>query len=346
MNPKISVIIPVYKVEPYIRQCLNSVVNQTYQNLEIIIVDDGSPDRCGAICDEYAQKDSRIQVIHKKNGGLSAARNDALKKVTGEWISFVDSDDWCELDLYEKAIAVAVKNQADIAMFSLFRNKDSKEERISAFDREFVSEDREFLLNLQLSALNYRYTPYCSAQNWYQGFPWDKLFRASFILENGLHFAENVQANEDVIFNICAFQYAQKVVFFDEALYHWRINPESIGHKYTEQRVNVDREIYAEIGRIGDQYNLPDKFYRALDVRIVTNTIALGQRCLFHKKRKGSIIEKIRYATKVLHSEPFYSAYNDVDRRKLGKIGKVVTLGHSGCLLYVAVVIIKCFHLE
>ena len=100
-TPKISVIVPVYKVEPYLRKCLDSIVGQTYQNLEIILVDDGSPDKCGEICDEYARRDERIQVIHQENGGVSAARNAGLKKVTGEWIGWIDPDDWAEPDMFE-----------------------------------------------------------------------------------------------------------------------------------------------------------------------------------------------------------------------------------------------------
>ena len=96
-EPKISVVVPVYKVEPYLRKCLDSIVNQTYRNLEIILVDDGSPDNCGAICDEYAAGDSRIRVIHQENGGVSSARNAGLSAVTGEWVGWVDSDDWLSL---------------------------------------------------------------------------------------------------------------------------------------------------------------------------------------------------------------------------------------------------------
>ena len=105
MEEKISVIIPVYNVEPYLRKCLDSVINQTYRNLEIIIVDDGSPDNCGAICDEYAARDDRVIVIHKKNGGVSAARNDGIRIASGKWITFVDPDDWCEPDYYEMLIS-------------------------------------------------------------------------------------------------------------------------------------------------------------------------------------------------------------------------------------------------
>ena len=99
-EPKISVIVPVYKVEPYLRKCLDSIINQTYRNLQIILVDDGSPDNCGAICDEYASKDSRIEVIHEENGGVSAARNAGLKLAAGDYIGWVDSDDWIEPDMY------------------------------------------------------------------------------------------------------------------------------------------------------------------------------------------------------------------------------------------------------
>lgn len=113
-NPKLSVIVPIYNVEPYLRQCLDSIVNQTYRNLEIILVDDGSPDNCGAICDEYAEKDERIFVVHKQNGGLSAARNDGIARATGEWITFVDSDDWCDTDYYEQLFK-ALENE-DLAM--------------------------------------------------------------------------------------------------------------------------------------------------------------------------------------------------------------------------------------
>lgn len=100
-NPLVSVVVPVYNVSSYLEQCLDSVVNQTYKNLEIILVDDGSTDDSGAICDRYAEKDSRIQVIHKENGGLSSARNVGLERITGEWALFIDSDDWIELNTLE-----------------------------------------------------------------------------------------------------------------------------------------------------------------------------------------------------------------------------------------------------
>lgn len=119
MNPvdtaKISVIVPVYKVEPYLDKCISSIVNQTYRNLEIILVDDGSPDNCPAMCDTWAEKDSRIRVIHKTNGGLSDARNAGMAIATGELMTFVDSDDWIAPDMYEHLYQRLAENNSDVA---------------------------------------------------------------------------------------------------------------------------------------------------------------------------------------------------------------------------------------
>ena len=114
-KPLISVIVPIYKVEPYLRRCLDSLLAQTYTNLEIIAVDDGSPDSCGAIADEYAEKDARIRVIHRKNGGLSAARNSGLEIAAGDYIGFVDSDDHVEPEMYETLLQLIETYGADIA---------------------------------------------------------------------------------------------------------------------------------------------------------------------------------------------------------------------------------------
>ena len=119
-SDKISVIVPIYKVEPYLRQCFDSIVGQTYRNLEIILIDDGSPDNCGAICNEYAERDNRVTVIHKQNGGLSAARNDGIAATTGDWIAFVDSDDWIETDYYEKLLAAVEIRNSDIVISGCF----------------------------------------------------------------------------------------------------------------------------------------------------------------------------------------------------------------------------------
>lgn len=132
-TPLISIIVPVYKVEPYLRRCLDSIVNQTYTNLEIILVDDGSPDNCPQICDEYATKDKRIVVIHKENGGLSDARNAGLDICKGEYISFVDSDDWVDNRYVEFLLNKAQKENADIVIGAIEKVFDNGEKHADPF---------------------------------------------------------------------------------------------------------------------------------------------------------------------------------------------------------------------
>ena len=151
---KISVVVPVYRVEPYLRRCLDSIVDQSYRNLEIILVDDGSPDGCGVICDEYASGDDRIIVIHQDNRGVAAARNAGLDIATGDWIAWVDPDDWIERDMFQYLIDGASRFQADIVICGM-RKTDRhaspatqyREERI--LNREQAL--REFLLNKNMN---------------------------------------------------------------------------------------------------------------------------------------------------------------------------------------------------
>ena len=119
--PKISIIVPIYNVAPYLRQCMDSIIQQTYPNIEIICVDDGSTDESGTIADEYAKKDSRVRVIHQENQGLSAARNAGYSRSTGEYIMYLDSDDWIDLDTCETAIDIALKYDAELVFWAYVR---------------------------------------------------------------------------------------------------------------------------------------------------------------------------------------------------------------------------------
>lgn len=145
--PKISVIIPVYNVEQYLRRCVDSVLAQTYKNIEVILVDDGSPDGCPAICDKYAQRDSRVTVLHKENGGQSSARNAALDcPLTGDYVTFVDSDDWIAPDYYEHCVKILEKKKVDVVQIDYSLATDTKiykqqpkEERIEVYkDKEIL----------------------------------------------------------------------------------------------------------------------------------------------------------------------------------------------------------------
>lgn len=176
-KPLISVIVPVYKVEKYLQKCIDSILNQTYENLEIILVDDGSPDNCPRICDEYARRDGRVRVIHKQNGGLSDARNAGLKVFCGEYLMFVDSDDWIEPNYVEAMFAVATRHDLDLVISGVtytYENEDRKNECAPAGNDvvELVS-------------------------NSLMGYAWNKLYRRNIVKRE----FENI-IREDMLFNL------------------------------------------------------------------------------------------------------------------------------------------------
>lgn len=203
----ISVIIPVYNVEKYINQCINSVINQTYTNLEIILIDDGSPDRCGEICEEYALKDSRIKVIHQSNGGLSKARNSGLDIATGDYIGFVDSDDYIKDNMYEFLLQLLLKNNADISICGTFDI-----EKNSYYEEEHYYNSEE-AIKLMLTETKFNTSA------------WDKLYKRD--LFNGIRFPEG-KIYEDLATIYKLFHKASKIVYNSQPKYYYRITPNSI----------------------------------------------------------------------------------------------------------------------
>ena len=197
----ISVIVPVYNVEKYIRNCLDSIINQTYKDLEIILVDDGSTDNSGAICDEYAQKDSRIKVIHKQNGGQSSARNVGLKNATGEFIGFVDSDDTIELNAYEKLVFAIDGVDLAICGHSVVNDNGTT---TNSKGKEKVL-DYDDLWKEIFGRLN--------------NAVWNKLFCKELL--DGIEFNQNFAHGEDLIFNILYLQKAKSGRFIDMPLYNY-----------------------------------------------------------------------------------------------------------------------------
>lgn len=210
MNDLISIIIPIYKVEEYLDACITSVVDQTYTNLEIILVDDGSPDKCPGMCDEWAKKDSRIRVIHKPNGGLSDARNAGIDIATGDYIAFVDSDDYIKPDMLEKLYVAIRKENADIAACGILNCKGSNQTAWGCRDFAGTSE--------QILTLLYEDAAYPVAA-------WNKLYRRS--CWRNLCFPVG-KTCEDAFTTYQLVHDAKRIVMIPEALYCYRIRPGSI----------------------------------------------------------------------------------------------------------------------
>lgn len=211
MSDLISVIIPIYKVENFLDECISSVASQSYKNLEIILVDDGSPDGCPAICDAWAKKDSRIKVIHKSNGGLSDARNAGLDIANGEYISFVDSDDWILPGMYEKMLFLIEKENADICACNI-RSCYPDYEEVWGSKEYFAGKSEEILEML------YSDTKYPVAA-------WNKLYKRECWKE--LRFPVG-KICEDAFTTYQLVHNAERIVQMPEAFYCYRIRPQSI----------------------------------------------------------------------------------------------------------------------
>ena len=207
----ISVIVPVYKVEKYLDKCVSSIVNQSCRDLEIILVDDGSPDNCPEMCDAWAVQDSRIKVIHQKNGGLSAARNAGLKMAVGEYIGFVDSDDYIEPDMYEQLFKNMQENESDIAVCGCFIADENGKIKAIKENRGGVYEQKEAVEVLSLSMNN-------SA--------WNKLYKKS-IIGNNL-FESGRIFGEDHLFLLHILERCKKVSFLNKPLYYYLQRGDSI----------------------------------------------------------------------------------------------------------------------
>lgn len=246
MLPKISIIIPIYNVEKYIHRCLDSVLNQTLKNIEIILVDDKSPDNCPKICDEYALKDQRIIVIHKeKNEGLGLARNSGLNIAKGDFVAFIDSDDFIDHNMYEELYKYAIMNKCDTVFCSLNFFENNHVVPFKEITKEMLfegSEIKQFLLDMVGPIPSFRsdvkyMVSVCKA-----------IYSRELIYKQKLHFlSERISASEDMIFHIDYLSKAQKVGFIPKYYYYYFKNTSSISHTYTKDKIQRLKNFLIEI---------------------------------------------------------------------------------------------------
>ena len=222
MDDLISVIVPVYKVEKYLDRCVESITNQTYKNLEIILVDDGSPDNCPKMCDEWAQKDSRIKVIHKENGGLSDARNAGLDVAAGDYISFVDSDDWIDLETYELVLKKMHDTKSQIGSFDYLSTDASQVNPNVSLDFDIL--DSEKAIENTIENIGVRTVV------------WNKIY-SRFILDN-LRFRKG-KLHEDEFFTFYALDMAESIVYLHRQCYFYYQRSSSIMGTYNISHIDM-----------------------------------------------------------------------------------------------------------
>ena len=298
---KVSIIVPIYNVEKYLHRCVDSIINQSYKDLEIILVDDESPDKCPEMCDEYAQQDSRIKVIHKKNGGLGYARNSGLEIATGEYVAFIDSDDYVELDMVEKLYNDCCKNNLDAIFADFYVDGNTVLKKSPTYDKFYNSPLLVEELRLDMIGTEPEY-PSCS-KNQYS--VWRGLYSLRTIKENKIVFpSEREYISEDIIFNLDFLFHSKKVKTVSEKFYHYCFNDISLSHSYRKDRWEKQVFLLKQIALRVDEFADVNDFR----LRIGKTALAYSKIAINHEvKRNISLYDKFKNINLIIGTPDFLS---------------------------------------
>ena len=255
-NIAVSVIVPIYKIERYLHQCIDSILEQTFTDFELLLIDDGSQDRCPAICDEYAEKDERIRVFHKPNGGLTSARNCGLDNAKGEWIMHIDGDDWVAPTYIEELYNAAIKNDADIAICGF---RFAYEDGSSVIEHPTIwDDDKSVSLNRYISSV------------WTTA--WGSIHKSCLYHNNDVRSPKNITYCEDfhLMARLCYF--ADKVISIDSPLYNYRQQLSSIMHSLNDKTWRDELTAYKEIIDFFRNQGELEKYIKAMSWRTLKAT--------------------------------------------------------------------------
>lgn len=319
---KVSIIVPVYGVEPYLRKCLNSIVGQTLDDIEVIVVDDGSPDGCPAIIDEFDMRDQRFHVIHKKNAGVSAARNDGLAQATGEYVFFCDSDDWLPRDALKTLFEAANAADADVAIGDYVESSNTGERELKMFSNPFSSNSKDAIGLIQRAIFNkgranYRCADFEFARG--LGAPWHHLIRRDLISSNGLEFNCRVGGLfDDGIFMLEVFESVKRVVYVQEPTYFYRVVETSITHGYKDDLLERYQRVYGELERFFEHYSKDEEFIHSYYVRVYAYLNKAMAAYFQNPANSKSFSERYALYVQTVKSEPYFTAIRELDERVLG----------------------------
>lgn len=287
--PSVSIIIPIYNVEKYIRRCVNSALSQTCLQAEIILVDDGSPDKCPAICNEYAEKYTEIKVVHKENGGLASARNAGLAVAEGKYIFFLDSDDWIEPNTVEELIKIAEEKQVDFVRFRPMHAgwPNHQDGDLCDFGTEQGMQEGLYDKGRIEKEIFPRLIATPQLTMGVIVAAWRSLYRRAFLIQNGLLFDENVRYSEDSIFSAKVVWKANSFYYLDgPRYYHYFYNPSSITKSFRKDRWDSCKNLIACFeNTFGD--NAVYDFFEQLQLQKIFSVIhALGQRTVINDMKQ------------------------------------------------------------
>lgn len=337
MIPKISVIVPIYNVEWFLDRCVQSLCNQTLSDIEIILVDDESPDNCPQMCEKYKAQDSRIKVVHKKNGGLGYARNSGMKVATGEYIAFVDSDDYVDLDMFEVMYKVALEHNADFVRVDNY--KEHMDGTIVNQDyippmREGVyncDELREHLLYPQLGKL-----PEEDGSKYVSCSVWRNIYRREIIERLGLEFvSERNLISEDIPFNLQFMMNANCAYVVNKKLYHYIVNDKSLTQTYRSDRFEKEIKLYHELVKQTQELGI----YEVCKIRLYRHLLTRARMCVkseFISNVSKSLLRKsVSNILQCKEMKIIYSCYPDKNLPIKYRIVYLMMKYNCFCALYI-----------
>ena len=314
LKSKVSIIVPIYNAELYLSRCLDSLIRQTYKNIEVICVNDGSIDRSLEIAMTYSQQYSEIIVINKLNTGVSDSRNLALQQATGDYVMFVDSDDWISPNMVEHLLKEAVTHNAELIMCGYSREyKDRTKEKVFELPNRVIYENDD---------LNQLHRQLFGPLNQELGNPesldaigtvWGKLYDMSILRKYDLKFVDLkiIGSNEDGLFNVGVFEYLTKVVFINQALYHyWKENSSSITSKYNAELQLQWKQLFEYLKQHIEIYQKGSDYEEALKNRRCISLLGLGLNECFNG-RKTSYMKKVSRWKQILKDSEVQEDYQN-----------------------------------
>lgn len=335
---KVSVIVPIYNIpESYLRNCIESILAQDFSNFELILVDDGSPDDSGRICDEYAVKDNRVIVIHKENAGVAAARNSGIERANSEWITCVDPDDWIESNYLTTFFSMIERKQADVYICSCYvnylkaqvENPFFKDNKIYA-----IGKDKDRMM-LQFLCGNIWGDNLCTADS---GSPWCKFYRLSFLRQYGLKFDESLARMEDNKFNLLVYEKAEAIYFENHYLYHYRKSLYSGFSRFTPNIENYYESFLIYLKEFINRSSKDNLFRCAYNIKVMNSFYVYCKMKYFHDKNPMLWNGKAKEIKKKLNSSLYSSAIKELNFNYLSFMEKVFALAlklKSPVLLYI-----------
>lgn len=309
--PKVSIIVPIYNVEKYLHRCIDSLRNQTFQDIEIILVDDESPDNCPQMCDDYAKVDTRIKVVHKKNGGLGYARNSGLEVAKGDYVAFVDSDDYVELDMIDKLYQECVSNRLDVIFADFYVDGNSGFKKSPSFEKLYDAPKLLEELRLDMIGSEPEF-PSCSK---IQYSVWRGLYSLKLINENKLQFpSEREYISEDIVFNLDFLKLAKRAKVLPLKFYHYCFNGTSLTHSYREDRwekqVFLLKYLYTHITDFTNQ--------EEFKLRIGRTAFAYCKIAITQELRRNiSSYDKVKAINTIINTQDFLNFINNYPIRRL-----------------------------